>query len=84
MGNIVRYGLTYEEVESYLRKVVKSNESKFANTEEEALKSLTKEAERLNIPEDSLDYKEVDGVFVIFRGDGKILKSINYVSPEDI
>ena len=84
-GNFAKAGLSYEEVESYLKKVVKSNESKFADTEEQAILSIDKEARRLNISPNDISYKEIDGKFVIFNKiSGKILKSVLYLSPEQI
>lgn len=84
-GNMAQYGLTWFEVKAYLNRVVKSNESKFANTEQEALDSIIKEAKRLDISEDSISYLLQDGKYIIFNGDtGKILKSINYVEPSEI
>lgn len=83
-GAMARHGITFEEFQEYFSRVCKSNDSKFANTEDEALQSVAKEAERLDIDPNLIDYTEVDGKYVIFRTDTKkILKSIKYKSPEE-
>lgn len=84
-GNVARLGLTWDEFEGYLKKVIKSNESKFAKTEQEAQDSVKKEAERLGISEEKISYLQLDGKFVIFNSEsGKILKSVNYLPPEQM
>lgn len=82
-GAAARYGITAEEFQEYFDKVCKSNDSKFAKNEHQAILSIDQEARRLDISPDLIDYVEVDGVYVIFRADTKkILKSINYLPPE--
>lgn len=82
-GAAARYGVSAEEFSDYFHKVCKSNDSKFAETEEEAILSIDHEARRLNISPNLIDYTEVDGSFILFRTDTKkILKSYKYKSPE--
>lgn len=84
-GNMARYGIDFDKMRSYFVKVVTSNESKFANTIQEAEASIKKEAERLGIDEKSVTFVEIDGKYVIINADtGKILKSVNYVEPYNI
>lgn len=82
-GNVSRYGISWEEFMDYTNKVVKSNESKFANNEDEAIASVKKEAERLGISEEKIAYLQLDGKYIIYNKDtNKILKSVNYLPPE--
>lgn len=82
-GAAARYGITAEKYKEMFDRVCKSNDSKFANTEEEAIQSIKKESKRLGIDSSLVNYVEVDGRFVIFRVDtNKVLKSVNYMSPE--
>ena len=83
-GNAAKYGLEYKEIFEYFKKVCKSNNSKFANTEEEAKRSIDKEALRLDISPSDIDYMELNGKYVIFNKETtKILKSVNYKEPTE-
>jgi hypothetical protein len=84
LGAMSRYGIEYCEFKDYLGKVVKSNESKFCDNESEAILSINKEAERLNISPSDVSYVENNGKFVIYNNKtNKILKGINYQGPEN-
>ena len=84
-GNIARYGISWDEFRDYLHKVIVSNESKFADTLDQAEESIKKEADRLGIDEKSITFTEVDGKYVISNlNTGKILKSVNYIEPYNI
>jgi len=83
-GNVAKYGIQYAELMDYFNKVCKSNDSKFANTAEEAEASLQKEADRLNISVSDVSYKELDGRYIIFNNKTtKVLKSVNYKEPTE-
>lgn len=84
-GNMAKFGINYDEFKEYFVKVMKSNESKFANNEAQAIDSISKEANRLNLDPRSISYMEVNGKYVIFNVEtGKILKSVNYVEPFEL
>ena len=84
MGNMAKYGVSYDEVIFKLRQVVKSNFSKFATSKESAEASIISEAERLNIPQEDVGYTRIDGLYVIYnKKSGKILKSVEYLPPNE-
>ncbi|PRD55731.1 nucleoside triphosphate pyrophosphohydrolase family protein [Sphingobacterium gobiense] len=78
-GAVLEFGLK-DKFNALFEEVQRSNMSKACKSEEEAKAT---QAHYLSKGVDSY-YKEVDGLFLVFReGDNKTLKSVNY-SPADL
>lgn len=79
-GAVLEFGLG-EKFNTLFEEVQRSNMSKACKSVEEAEATIKHYKEEKGV--DSF-YKEVDGLFLVFReGDNKTLKSINY-SPADL
>jgi len=79
-GAVLEFGLK-DKFNTLFEEVQRSNMSKACKSVEEALATIKHYKEEKGV--DSY-YKEVDGLFLVFReGDNKTLKSINY-SPADL
>lgn len=79
-GSICEFGLG-EKFNELFNEVQRSNMSKACSSEQEALDTLSHYKQK-----DGTEgyYKEVNGVYIVYRnGDNKVLKSVNY-SPADI
>jgi len=79
-GAVLEFGLG-EKFKALFEEVQRSNMSKACKTEEEAQATVEHYEKNRNTPS---YYKEVDGVYLVYRkGDNKTLKSVNY-SPADL
>lgn len=79
-GAVLEFGLGDKFVDLF-NEVQRSNMSKACQTEEEAQATVSYYATDRN---EACYYKEVDGLFLVFRkGDNKTMKSIRY-SPADL
>ena len=79
-GAVLEFGLG-EKFKALFEEVQRSNMSKACKTEEEAQATVHHYETNRNTP---CYYKEVDGLYLVYRkGDNKTLKSVNY-SPADI
>ena len=72
-GTVLEFGLA-NHFNSLFNEVQRSNMSKACNTEEEAIATIGMFPE----DQDQYDYKEKDGKWLVYRNDGKTIKSINY------
>lgn len=81
-NNLIFHNITLEELEEYAKNVSESNWSKFCDTEEEAMETVAAyiDGKHPDKPHSKIKcgYKKINDKYVIFREDGKILKSINY------
>lgn len=77
-GTILKHGLE-DEFSGILKEVCKSNMSKFAKTQEEALESVKEYG--VKGVEAYYSHNKDHNVYVIKRADGKTLKSINFRAP---
>lgn len=79
-GAVLEFGMG-DKFKELFEEVQRSNMSKACKTEEEAQKTVAYyETERGT----ECYYKEIDGLFLVYRkGDNKTLKSVNY-SPADL
>lgn len=79
-GAVLEFGLG-EKFKTLFEEVQRSNMSKACSTKEEALKTIAYYEQEKATP---CYYKEIDGLFLVYRTeDNKTLKSINY-SPADL
>lgn len=82
------YGISPEELDEYAEAVSESNWSKFCTTEQDAIDTV--EAYRSGThpskPNMRIDtyYEYVNGYYVIKRHDGKVLKSLKTMSPQEV
>ena len=76
------YGISENELQDFVNKVSESNWSKFCDKEEDAIDTVVAYASGTHFdkPDKIIDtyYKKIGDKYVIFRKDGKIMKSINY------
>lgn len=79
------YGLSLEEINDYANKVSISNWSKFCTTQDmaEVTVDLYKKGEHPDKLGEKIDcyYERVGQFWIVKRTDGKILKSIYWISP---
>lgn len=79
------YGLSLEEINDYTNKVSISNWSKFCTTQDmaEVTVDLYKKGEHPDKLGEKIDcyYERVGQFWIVKRTDGKILKSIYWISP---
>lgn len=82
------YGLTMEEVQSYVNKVSISNWSKFCTSQDmaEVTVDLYKKGEHPDKLGQKIDcyYERVGPFWIVKRTDGKILKSLKYIKVEEL
>lgn len=79
-GAVLEFGMG-DKFKGLFEEVQRSNMSKACKSVEEAEKTIAYYEKEKNTP---CYYKEIDGLFLVYRtGDNKTLKSINY-SPADL
>lgn len=81
-NNLRFHGISLEEFLEYAKKVSESNWSKFCSTLEEAQETIDayQEGRHPNKPGECINcyFTKVGDKFVVYRHDGKVMKSINF------